>query len=125
MYKGVFNGEGVWIVWVGDVLIVLIVFGIDSYEQNCNFVFSEGMCVDSILNFEIEIGDIVGVGYVSVIGCFDDEQLFYLQLCGIDEDEVCCLVVFGFFSEIVQKIGELMFEWCLFIVLEIEFGGMI
>lgn len=55
------------------MLIGVDVMGIDFYEVNCNFVFMEGVCVDLILNFEIEIGDIFGVGYVSVIGCFDDE----------------------------------------------------
>lgn len=36
-------------------------------------MFIDGVCVDLVFNLEIEIGEIVGVGYVSVIGCFDDE----------------------------------------------------
>lgn len=60
-------------VWVGDVLICVQVIGIDIFEVNWNLVFIDGVCVDLVFNLEIEIGEIVGVGYVSVIGCFDDE----------------------------------------------------
>jgi len=49
-------GEIVCIVWVGDVFICVVVEGIDIYELNCNFVLIDGVCVDLVLNFEIEIG---------------------------------------------------------------------
>ena len=60
---------------------------------------------DSIPNLEIETGDILGAGHASASGRFDDEQLFYLQSRGIPEEEARRLVVQGFLSEIVQKIG--------------------
>ena len=79
--------------------------GTDSYEQNRNLVLSDGTRADSIPNLEIETGDIAGAGHASATGRFDDEQLFYLQSRGITEDEARRLVVLGFLSEIVQKIG--------------------
>jgi Fe-S cluster assembly protein SufD len=104
-YKGALQGVGAHTVWVGDVLIGREASGTDSYEQNRNLVLSEGTRSDSIPNLEIETGDILGAGHASATGRFDDEQLFYLQARGISEEEARRLVVIGFLSEIVQKIG--------------------
>src|SRR6185312_5117765 len=104
-YKGALQGDGARTVWVGDVLIRPTASGTDSYEQNRNLLLTEGARADSIPNLEIETGDIFGAGHASASGRFDDEQLFYLQARGIPEDEARRLVVRGFLSEIVQKIG--------------------
>ncbi len=123
-YKGALNGDGARTVWVGDVLIAPSAPGTDSYEQNRNLVLSEGTRADSIPNLEIETGDIVGAGHASATGRFDDEQLFYLQSRGITEDEARRLVVLGFLSEIVQKIGEPALEARLLSALEDELGAV-
>ena len=104
-YKGALQGAGAHTVWVGDVLIRPTAAGTDSYEQNRNLLLTDGARADSIPNLEIETGDIAGAGHASASGRFDDEQLFYLQARGIREDEARRLVVRGFLSEIVQKIG--------------------
>ena len=109
-YKGALQGEGAHTVWVGDVLIGPKAAGTDSYEQNRNLVLSEGTRADSIPNLEIETGDILGAGHASATGRFDDEQLFYLQARGISEAEARRLVVIGFLSEIVQRIGNTELE---------------
>jgi len=105
LYKGALQGENAHSVWIGDVLIGPDATGTDSYEANRNLVLTEGARADSIPNLEIETGDILGAGHASATGRFDDEQLFYLQARGIAEDEARRLVVLGFLSEIVQKIG--------------------
>ena len=104
-YKGALQGVGAHTVWVGDVLIRPTASGTDSYEQNRNLLLTDGARADSIPNLEIETGEIAGAGHASASGRFDDEQLFYLQARGIREDEARRLVVRGFLSEIVQKIG--------------------
>ncbi|MEO6827783.1 MAG: Fe-S cluster assembly protein SufD [Microbacteriaceae bacterium] len=104
-YKGALQGAGARTVWVGDVLIGPNASGTDSYEQNRNLVLTEGTRADSVPNLEIETGDILGAGHASATGRFDDEQLFYLQSRGITEEEARRLVVRGFLTEIVQKIG--------------------
>lgn len=104
-YKGALQGAGAHTVWIGDVLIRPTAAGTDSYEQNRNLLLTDGTRADSIPNLEIETGDIAGAGHASASGRFDDEQLFYLQARGIGEDEARRLVVRGFLSEIVQKIG--------------------
>ena len=123
-YKGALNGEGARTVWVGDVLIAPTAPGTDSYEQNRNLVLSEGTRADRIPNLEIETGDIVGAGHASATGRFDDEHLFYLQSRGITEEEARRLVVLGFLSEIVQKIGEPVLEARLLSALEDELGAV-
>ncbi len=122
-YKGALNGEGARTVWVGDVLIGRDATGTDTYEQNRNLVLSDGTRADSIPNLEIETGDIEGAGHASATGRFDDEQLFYLQARGITEEEARRLVVLGFLSEIVQRIGEPELEARLHEALEAELAG--
>jgi Fe-S cluster assembly protein SufD len=109
-YKGALQGAGAHTVWVGDVLIGRLAAGTDSYEQNRNLVLTEGTRADSVPNLEIETGDILGAGHASATGRFDDEQLFYLQARGISEEQARRLVVLGFLSEIVQKIGSAALE---------------
>ncbi len=105
LYKGALQGKSARSVWIGDVLIGPDATGTDSYEANRNLVLTDGARADSIPNLEIETGDIQGAGHASATGRFDDEQLFYLQARGIAEDEARRLVVLGFLSEIVQRIG--------------------
>lgn len=104
-YRGALQGQGARAVWVGDVLIRPTAPGTDSYEENRNILLTEGTRADSVPNLEIETGDIAGAGHASASGRFDDEQLFYLQSRGIPEGEARRLVVRGFLSAIIQKIG--------------------
>jgi Fe-S cluster assembly protein SufD len=105
LYKGVLQGEGARSVWIGDVLIGRDAVGTDSYEANRNLVLTEGARAESIPNLEIETGDIQGAGHASATGRFDDEQLFYLHSRGIDDAEARRLVVLGFLSDIIQRLG--------------------
>lgn len=122
-YKGALQGDGARAVWVGDVLIGREASGTDSYEQNRNLVLTEGTRADSIPNLEIETGDILGAGHASATGRFDDEQLFYLQARGIPEHEARRLVVLGFLTEIVQKVGNAEIEAHLRAAIELELAG--
>lgn len=122
-YKGALQGAGARTVWIGDVLIGQKATGTDSYEQNRNLVLTEGTRADSVPNLEIETGDISGAGHASATGRFDDEQLFYLQARGIREDEARRLVVHGFLTEIVQKIGAADLQARLVEAIEAELQG--
>jgi Fe-S cluster assembly protein SufD len=105
VYKGALDGEDAHTVWVGDVLIRANAVGTDTYEINRNLVLSGGGRADSVPNLEIETGEIVGAGHASTTGRFDDEQLFYLQSRGINEDEARRLVLRGFFEDLLGQIG--------------------
>jgi Fe-S cluster assembly protein SufD len=104
MYKGALQGDGAHGVWIGDVLIRAAAEGTETYEVNRNLVLTTGARADSVPNLEIETGEITGAGHASATGRFDDEQLFYLQSRGIDEQQARRLVVRGFFHEILVKI---------------------
>ncbi|WP_424935673.1 MULTISPECIES: Fe-S cluster assembly protein SufD [Bacteria] len=123
LYKGALQGESAHSVWIGDVLIGPDATGTDSYEANRNLVLTEGARADSIPNLEIETGDILGAGHASATGRFDDEQLFYLQARGIEEEEARRLVVLGFLSDIVQRLGIPSLEEELLAAIEAELAA--
>ena len=79
--------------------------GTDTYELNRNLLLTDVARADSVPNLEIETGKIEGAGHASASGRFDDEQLFYLQSRGLDEQTSRRLVVRGFLNEVIQKIG--------------------
>ena len=119
-YKGALQGAGAHTVWVGDVLIRESAVGTSTYELNRNLLLTDGARADSVPNLEIETGKIEGAGHASASGRFDDEQLFYLMARGIDEDQAKKLVVRGFLSEVIQKIGIESIEQRLIAVIETE-----
>ena len=123
VYKGGLQGAGAHSVWVGDVLIRKVAEGIETFETNRNLVLTDGCRADSVPNLEIETGEIAGAGHASATGRFDDEQLFYLQSRGIDPEEARRLVVYGFFAEIVRKIGVADVERRLLSALEAELAS--
>ena len=104
-YKGALQGNAAHTVWIGDVLIRATAEGTSTYELNRNLILTDGARADSVPNLEIETGEIIGAGHASATGRFDDEQLFYLQSRGIEQDEARRLVVRGFFADVVNRIG--------------------
>ena len=119
-YKGALAGKDAHTVWIGDVLIRAAAEGTDTYELNRNLLLSDGARADSVPNLEIETGEIVGAGHASTTGRFDDEQLFYLMARGLSESDARRLVVRGFLSEIIQKIGVPEIEQRLIAAIELE-----
>ncbi|MCL2735279.1 MAG: Fe-S cluster assembly protein SufD [Propionibacteriaceae bacterium] len=104
-YRGALHGDGARSVWVGDVLIRPTARSIETYESSKNLVLSDGCRAHAVPNLEIETGEIVSAGHSATTGRFDDEQLFYLRSRGIDEVQARRLVVRGFFSTILARIG--------------------
>jgi Fe-S cluster assembly protein SufD len=104
-YKGALQGASAHTVWVGDVVIRPDAVGTDTYEMNRNLLLTDGCRADSIPNLEIETGEILGAGHASATGRFDDEPLFYLLSRGIPEPVARRLVVRGFFSEVLGRVG--------------------
>ncbi len=104
-YKGVLAGDQARTVWIGDVFIRGNAEGTDTYELNKNLLLTDGARADSVPNLEIETGEIVGAGHASTTGRFDDEQLFYLMSRGIPMADARRLVIRGFFTEIINRIG--------------------
>ena len=110
VYKGALSGDKSHTVWIGDVLVRREATGIDTYEINRNLLLSDGARADSVPNLELETGDVVSAGHASATGRFDDDQLFYLQARGIDEETARQLVVRGFFADIVSRIPDAQWQ---------------
>jgi len=106
VYKGALAGSDTHTVWVGDVLVRREATAIETYEINRNLLLDEGPRADSVPNLELETGDVISAGHASATGRFDDDQLFYLQARGIDEETARQLVVRGFFAEVVARIDD-------------------
>jgi Fe-S cluster assembly protein SufD len=104
-YKGALQGNGANTVWIGDVLIRKVAEGINTYEHNRNLMLTDDCRAISVPNLEIETGEIEGAGHASATGRFDEEQLFYLQSRGVPADEARRLVVYGYFADILRRIG--------------------
>jgi Fe-S cluster assembly protein SufD len=104
-YRGALQGDRARSVWVGDVLIRPQALGIETYEANKNLILTDGCRADAVPNLEIQTGEIGGAGHSASTGRFDDEQLFYLRSRGIPEDEARHLMVRGFFSALLARIG--------------------
>ena len=119
-YRGALQGAGAHSVWIGDVLIRKVALQIETYESNKNLVLTDGCQADSVPNLEIETGEIAGAGHSSTTGRFDDNQLFYLQSRGIDEQEARRLVVRGFFHDLIRRIGVPAIEERLNLAVEAE-----
>jgi Fe-S cluster assembly protein SufD len=105
LYKSALQGDDAHTVWVGDVLVRAEATGIDTYEVNRNLLLTDGARADSVPNLELETGEIVGAGHASATGRFDDEQLFYLQARGIPAELARVLVVRGFFTDVLGRLG--------------------
>jgi Fe-S cluster assembly protein SufD len=105
-YKAVLHGDGAHTVWVGDVYVRHTATDIDTYELNRNLLLDDGPRADSVPNLELETGNITRAGHASVTGKLDRDQLFYLQSRGINEREARRLVVRGFFSDLVERLGD-------------------
>jgi Fe-S cluster assembly protein SufD len=104
-YKGALQGNDAHTVWIGDVLIRAEAVGTDTYERNRNLLLTEGARADSVPNLEILTGEVVGAGHASTSGRLEDHHLFYLMARGIPLAEARRLVIRGFFSELIGKIG--------------------
>jgi Fe-S cluster assembly protein SufD len=104
-YKGALQGDEAHTVWIGDVLIQAEATGTDTYERNRNLLLTEGARADSVPNLEILTGEVVGAGHASTSGRLEDQHLFYLMARGIPLVEARRLVIRGFFSELIGKIG--------------------
>ncbi|HEU4452989.1 MAG TPA: Fe-S cluster assembly protein SufD [Longimicrobium sp.] len=75
----------------------------DAYQTNRNLVLSAQARADSLPNLEIQADD-VRCSHAATVGQLDQEEVFYLLSRGIPKGEAVRLVVFGFFSEVLDQL---------------------
>ena len=77
--------------------------GTDAYQANRNLVLSEEAIARSIPQLEIEANE-VRCTHGATVSPVEEEHLFYLMSRGIDRVTAQKLVVFGFFTDVVDRI---------------------
>jgi len=78
----------------------------NAYQKNQNLLLSKGAYVDSRPFLEIEAND-VRCTHGSTTGRIDKEQLNYLNIRGISNENAQKLIVDGFIEEIFTKVAEI------------------
>lgn len=103
VYKGALQGRSN-AVWYGNIRIEPHAKGTTSDETNRNLVLSDGARADTIPWLEILTSDVVGCGHHSSVGQLDEQHLFYLESRGIPRAHAVRMLVYGFFSEVTDRI---------------------
>ncbi|HEX9375800.1 MAG TPA: Fe-S cluster assembly protein SufD [Actinomycetota bacterium] len=103
LYKGALKGAS-RAIYSGWVHIRPGASRSDAFQTNRNIVLSEHAKADAIPNLEIENNE-VRCGHAASVGPVDEEALFYLQSRGIPRKEAERLIVFGFFREVLDRVG--------------------
>lgn len=103
IYKGALQGDS-FSSWYGNIRIEPHAKATASDETNRNLILSDGARASSIPFLEILCSDVARCGHHSSVGQVDEIQLFYLESRGIPREEAARLLVFGFFSEVTDRI---------------------
>lgn len=103
VYKGALQGTS-RATFFGNIRIEPHARATASDQTNRNLILSDGAKADSIPFLEIHNSDVVRCGHHSSVGQVDELQLFYLESRGIPREEAARLLVYGFFSEVLERI---------------------
>lgn len=103
VYKGALQGTS-RATFFGNIRIEPHARATASDQTNRNLILTDGAKADSIPFLEIHNSDVVRCGHHSSVGQVDEMQLFYLESRGIPREEAARLLVYGFFSEVLERI---------------------
>jgi Fe-S cluster assembly protein SufD len=102
LFKGALNDTG-RSVFRGMIRVHEKAQRTDAYQTNRNLILSAGARADSLPNLEIAADD-VRCSHAATVGQLDEEEVFYLLSRGIPKPIAVRLVVFGFFSEVLDQL---------------------
>ncbi|MEE8602137.1 Fe-S cluster assembly protein SufD [Euzebya tangerina] len=91
--------------WYGNIRIDIDAKQTVSDETNRNLILSPGAKADTLPFLEIETADVAACGHHSSVGQVDEVQLWYLQSRGISRDEAARMLVFAFFTEVLDRVA--------------------
>lgn len=75
-----------------------------AYQQSSSLLLSDDALIDTMPQLEI-FADDVKCGHGGAVGQLDASALFYLRSRGLDEADARGLLIYGFASEMVDRIG--------------------
>ncbi|MGI9018569.1 MAG: Fe-S cluster assembly protein SufD [Euzebya sp.] len=104
VHKGALAGNG-YATWYGNIRIDVDAKQTVSDETNRNLILSPGARADTLPFLEIETADVAACGHHSSVGQVDEVQLWYLQSRGISRSEAARMLVFAFFTEILERVN--------------------
>ncbi len=103
VYKGALQGNS-RATWYGNIRIEPHAKATSSDETNRNLILTDGARANTIPFLEILTSDVSACGHHSSVGQVDAIQLFYLESRGIPRQEAVRMLVFGFFTEVTDRI---------------------
>jgi Fe-S cluster assembly protein SufD len=103
VYKGILNGNASG-VFKGRILVRENAQKTDAAQINQNLLLSEDAVVNTTPQLEI-FADDVKCKHGTAVGHLDAEALFYLRSRGLGEEAARNLMVYGFASEITDRIA--------------------
>lgn len=77
----------------------------DAYQTNRNLLLSKEADANSLPGLEIEAND-VKCSHGATTSQIEDDEIFYMRARGIPERVAQELIVYGFFEEILEKLGD-------------------
>ncbi|CAN5845684.1 Fe-S cluster assembly protein SufD [soil metagenome] len=104
IHKGALS-DNAYATWYGNIRIDIDAKQTISDETNRNLILSPGAKADTLPFLEIETADVAACGHHSSVGQVDEVQLWYLQSRGISREEAARMLVFAFFTEILQRVN--------------------
>ena len=102
-YRGVLDGASHG-VFNGKVVVHQGAYGTDAHQANHNLLLSRQAEVDTKPQLEI-FADDVKCTHGATVGQLDEDQLFYLRSRGIDADLARSVMIYGFASDIISRVG--------------------
>jgi Fe-S cluster assembly protein SufD len=104
LYKGAMRDRSNAI-YTGTVIIEQGAHRCDAYQTNRNILLSETSRAHSVPNLEILTNDPTRCGHAASVGPVGEDEVFYLMSRGIPRQEAERLIVFGFFQEVLDRVG--------------------
>lgn len=104
LYKGALGGAGRGL-YYGTIRVSPDARRTDAYQANRNLILSPEARVDTNPQLEIETND-VRCTHGATVGQVDPAQRFYLMSRGIPQDEAERMLVAGFFTEVLSRLGD-------------------
>ena len=102
LFKGAVGGSA-RSVYTGLIRIEKNASKSEAFQTNRNLTLGEGAWAESVPNLEIETNE-VKCSHASTVGSIDEDQRFYLESRGIAPEVAERLVVFGFFTDVLDRL---------------------
>ncbi len=120
-YRGILNGKSQG-VFCGKVYVEKGASQTNAYQSNKNIVLTKNARVNSMPQLEIYNYD-VKCSHGSTTGQIDKNSLFYLQARGIQKKEAQAMLLYGFASEIINKVNADLFRQFVDTLITQKFRG--